>query len=543
MESKEPIPLEQNDKLWSLIEQRLEASPDATAFIEGERIITVAQFHAQCMQALAWLQAQGVRRGDRVAVWLVNRTEWLALLFALARLGAVLVSVNTRYRSEEVSHILGKSGARLLVCQPGFRKIDFVDILRGIAPDALPALEGIVVVDAGDDTAGTLLGRPVARFPGHDDGACAGSVPAADGFDPGEVTILFTTSGTTKGPKLVMHPQRTLVDHAHRCARAYGLDQPDAVMLALLPFCGVFGLNGVLAAFAAGAPAVLMDAFDGEAAAGLAQRHRVTHTFGSDEMYQRMADAAEGERPFPAARLFGFGAFTSSFGEYARQAWSRGIPLVGLYGSSEVLALFSSQPLELPVDARIEGGGRPVAAMLAQVRVRDTESGELLPPGRSGELEILAPSNFLGYFNDPQATAAVVLPDGFFRTGDLGHLRDDGTFVYETRMGDAIRLGGFLVNPVEIEAVLKRLDSVADAQVVAVEIEGRLRVVAFVIPRPGCMPAEADLIAQMAAQTASFKVPARIWFVDQYPVTQSSNGVKTQRNKLRDMAIERLAQG
>ncbi|CAG9179922.1 AMP-binding protein [Cupriavidus pinatubonensis] len=533
--------MEQNNNLWSLIEQRLEASPDSTAFIEGGRAITVAQFHAQCSQALAWLQAQGVRRGDRVAVWLVNRTEWLALLFALARLGAVLVSVNTRYRSDEVSHILGKSGARLLVCQPGFRKIDFADILRGIATDALPALEGIVVVDAGDYTAGTLLGRPIARFPALDGVTSADSALAADSSDPGEAVILFTTSGTTKGPKLVMHPQRTLVDHARRCARAYGLDQPDAVMLAMLPFCGVFGLNGVLAAFAAGAPAVLMDAFDGEAAADLAQRHRVTHTFGSDEMYQRIAEAVKGEQPFPAARFFGFGAFTSSFGEYARRAWSRGIPLVGLYGSSEVLALFSGQPLELPLDARLEGGGRPVAAPLAQVRVRDTESGELLPPGRSGELEIRAPSNFLGYFNDPQATADVVLPDGFFRTGDLGHLRDDGTFVYEARMGDAIRLGGFLVNPVEIEAVLKRFDSVVDAQVVAIEIEGRMRVVAFVVPSPGNVPVEADLIAQIAGQTASFKVPARIWFVDRYPVTQSSNGVKTQRNKLRDMAIERLA--
>ncbi|CAG9179786.1 Medium-chain fatty-acid--CoA ligase [Cupriavidus laharis] len=543
MESKEHIPLEQNDKLWSLIEQRLEASPDATAVIEGERAITVSQFHAQCGHALAWLQAQGVRRGDRVAVWLVNRTEWLVLLFALARLGAVLVSVNTRYRSEEVSHILGKSGARLLVCQPGFRKINFAEILRGIAPDALPALEGIVVVDAGDDTSDTLLGRPIARFPRHDGAASAETAFAADSSDSGEAVILFTTSGTTKGPKLVMHPQRTLVDHARRCACAYGLDQPGAVMLAMLPFCGVFGLNGVLAAFAAGAPAVLMDAFDGEAAAALAQRHRATHTFGSDEMYQRMAEAAKGERPFPAARFFGFGAFTSSFGEYARHAWSRGIPLVGLYGSSEVLALFAGQPLELPLDARLEGGGRPVAAALAKVRVRDTESGELLPPGLSGELEIRAPSNFLGYFNDPQATAAAVLPDGFFRTGDLGHLREDGTFVYETRMGDAIRLGGFLVNPVEIEAVLKRFDSVADAQVVAVEIEGRTRVVAFVVPSPGSMPVGADLIAQVGAQTASFKVPARIWFVDEYPVTQSSNGVKTQRNKLRDMAIERLARG
>ncbi|WP_232232425.1 hypothetical protein [Cupriavidus sp. amp6] len=109
-------------------------------------------------------------------------------------------------------------------------------------------------------------------------------------------------------------------------------------------------------------------------------------------------------------------------------------------------------------------------------------------------------------------------------------------------MGDAIRLGGFLVNPVEIEAVLKRFDGVADAQVVAVDMGGQTRVVAFLILTNHAQLDEADVIAQMRAKVAPFKVPARIWFVDAYPITLSSNGVKTQRNKLRDLALARLAE-
>lgn len=523
--------------LWTLVEARVRRTPDSVAFIEDGRETTIAQFHEQCARTTTWLAGQGVGRGDRVAIWMVNRLEWLAVFFATARLGAVLVPINTRYRSDEVTHILQKSGAGVLFLQPAFRKIDFADILSRIDGHALPALEKIVVVDDAGASAQPVLGRQ----PAHLDARRCEPLQSADESDADACAIMFTTSGTTKGPKLVMHPQRTLADHAWRCAQAYGLDQPDAVVLAALPFCGVFGLNIALAALAGGAPIVMVDAFDAAPAARLMREHKVTHTFGSDEMVRRLAEAVPADPPFPALRFFGFGAFTSSFSEYATRAWERGIPLFGLYGSSEVLAIFSRQLDELPISGRIEGGGRPVAGDDVHIRIRDVETGGLLPVGESGEIEILGPSNFMGYYNDPESTADALTEDGYFRTGDIGELRGDGSFIYRTRKGDAIRLSGFLVNPVEIEEVIKRLPGVADAQVAAVDIGGANRVVAFVIAAQDAHPTEEGLIAAAAAIVAPFKVPARVWFVDEYPVTLSSNGMKTQRNKLRDMARERLA--
>ncbi len=528
--------MQHKTSLWSLVEDRSSQAPDQTAFIEDTRRISHAEFRRLCNQTTEWLLAQGVQPGDRVAVWLVNRIEWLALLFALARLGGVLVSVNTRYRSEEVTHILKTSGARMLILQPSFRKIDFPAILADMQAHDLPQLERIAVLD--ESQPASILGRPTTSF----DIAAQAGADAQDLSDPSACAILFTTSGTTKGPKLVMHPQQTLAGHARRCAAFYELDKSGAALLAMLPFCGVFGLNGVLAAYCAGAPVVLMDTFDGPEAARLMREHAISHTFGSDEMYRRLAESAPGERPFPNARCFGFGAFTSSFNECALALWSRGIPLYGLYGSSEVLALFSAQREHHTVQERIEGGGVAVAGSQAIIRIRDIHTNALLGPGQSGEIEISAPSNFMGYFNNPEATGEAVLPDGFFRTGDLGHLRQDGSFVYETRMGDAIRLGGFLVNPVEIEDVLKRFEGVAEAQVVAVELQGQTRVVAFIKPDEDRSPSVVHLLSQASASMAAFKVPARIWFVDSYPVTQSSNGVKTQRNKLRAQAHALLAQ-
>lgn len=522
--------------LWDLVQGRLAAHPDETVFIHDGNPVSRADFADLCARTTAWLQSQGIREGDTVAIWMVNRIEWLALFFATVRLGAVLVPINTRYRADEVTYILRKSDARMLFLQPGFRKIDFASVLESIDRTVLPKLDTIVVLDAGTDAPSPLLGRNTIAF--NLDGYDAISGP--DSSDPERQCIVFSTSGTTRGPKLVMHPQITLFDHAYHCARSYGI-QSDSVVLAMLPFCGVFGLNSALAGMAGAAPVVMVDTFDAVPAARLIQQHGVTHTFGSDEMVRRLMDADDAPRPYPSLRFFGFGAFTSDFTQEALQAWERGIPLYGLYGSSEVLALFSAQQSHLPVEERIRGGGMPAAGALANIRVRDVETGALLPPGESGELEILAPSNFLGYMNDPDATAEVVDAEGYFTTGDVGYLREDGSFVYKTRKGDAVRLAGFLVNPQEIEGFLKELDGVADAQVVAVDIDGTARAVAFVIEQPGHDLAEADLIRQAREHIAPFKVPARVWFVDEYPVTLSSNGLKTQRTKLRDMARERLA--
>jgi fatty-acyl-CoA synthase len=243
-------------------------------------------------------------------------------------------------------------------------------------------------------------------------------------------------------------------------------------------------------------------------------------------------------------RLCGFAAFRAGAVGVAAAAVARGLPLAGLYGSSEVHALFSLQDLQRPLDERLEGGGTLVNP-LAELRVRgvdsEADSGALLTAGQVGLLEIRAPSNFIGYLNNPQATAEAIDAEGWFRTGDIGYRRADGSFVYLTRAGDAIRLGGYLVSPVEIEEVIKAQPGVAAAQVVAVDLQGKTRAVAFVVPSPGAQVAAEAVIAQVAAQLAVFKVPARVWAVDAFPVVNSANGTKIQRNKLREMAQQRLA--
>src|SRR6266516_1784547 len=150
--------------LPALLDRHLAERPDAPACIDGEKRITYAEFDALCRKTAAWLAAQGVRPGDRIAVWLVNRIEWLALLFGLARIGAALVAVNTRFRAAELEHVLRRSGARMLVIEPTFKKIDFAAILAEVDVAAAQSLEKVAVIRAGSAVPQGVLGKPTVVF-------------------------------------------------------------------------------------------------------------------------------------------------------------------------------------------------------------------------------------------------------------------------------------------------------------------------------------------------------------------------------------------
>jgi len=235
-------------------------------------------------------------------------------------------------------------------------------------------------------------------------------------------------------------------------------------------------------------------------------------------------------------RFLGYAAFNPAHADIAQRADTRGLKLVGLYGASELQALFSRQDENAPVAARALGGGRPVSSA-AGVRARDPETGMILPHGAPGELEFFAPSSrMVGYYGNPEATRDAFAADGFYRSGDLGHTVGDGSFVFLTRMGDALRLGGFLVSPAEIEAAVQEIPGIAACQVVALPRAEGLVPVAFVILQHGAALDEAAAVAHVASRLARFKVPRRVFAVDSFHVTPGANATKIQKGKLRDMA-------
>jgi fatty-acyl-CoA synthase len=514
--------------LTEFLAQQTRTRGATTALVYNEQPITYDALAAESRRVAQGLADLGIVAGDRVALWLPNVPAWLACFFACARLGAIVVTVNTRFRSNEVADIVGRSGAKVLVLWPDFRHIDFAGILRDVAPGALSELQSFVAYDESPEpiTPSPLLGRPVVRYsdlaqrPEFD----------ADHARPDAGCIIFTTSGTTRAPKFVLHPQSSITRHAGDMARAFGFDAVDAAILLTVPVCGVFGFCNTTAALAAGRPLVMLPTFDAQAAAQAIHTHRITHLAAvSDIVAQLLATSAD-EVPFPGVRMV-IGARTGQ----AAPAQARGLCMVGVYGMSEVQGMLSLRALTDPPEIRELGGGTLVAAE-ARVRARDPATGEILAHGTSGELEFKVPSVMSGYFGNDEATAAAFTADGYLRSGDLGYTTADNSFVFQSRMGDVLRLAGFLVNPLEIEAVLDAHPAVSASQVVGIDGPRGTRPVAFVIARNGATLDTQDLIAHCAQRIAGFKVPEQILPIDAFPFTPSANGNKIQKAKLREIA-------
>jgi fatty-acyl-CoA synthase len=521
--------------VWTLLADIAEEQPDAPAFFHGESTLSFAELQDCAARAAQGLADLGVVPGDRVALWLPNVPAYPILYFACARLGAIAVAVNTRYRAVEVADIVGRSGARVLACAPGFRRIDFLSILADIDSAALNRLAALVTIGA--ETATPAAIERLRRVPF--DRLLSRPPLAANHAMANVACNIFTTSGTTSAPKFVLHRQGAIASHAQQVARTLGFTAPETLTLSILPLCGVFGFNQTLATLAAGKPCVLVESYEIDEIARLIVRHQPTTMFGSDDMYARLLEVMPGRWPFRSIKWAGYGNFNAALENIAERAQRRGLRLCGLYGMSEVQALYARQPMKAPVARRKLGGG-VTTSPLAHVRVRDPETGELLGPGRPGALECAGPSLMVGYFGNEKATAETLTADGYVRTGDLAELDGRGGFTFLSRMGDVLRLSGFLVNPLEIETHLQKLAGIADCQTIALARPEGVRAVSFVILAPGTALDEAAAIAHCRRGLANYKVPLRVFAVDDFPRTPSPNGFKIQRTKLREMAEDLL---
>ena len=508
---------------------------DVAVHYEG-RAITFAELDEMARRAAGALRAFGVGPGDRVALWLPNSPAYLALWIGCARLGAIAVAINTRFRAVEVADILERSAARILAMWPGFRTIDFLSILGEIDPAALDRLERLIVYDEGEPAAPVV--SAIAHLPRHPFAELMENAPLdVDAATPDMGVNSFTTSGTTSKPKFVLHSHAGLTRHAREVAAGFGYAGAEGSMLAVMPLCGVFGFNMATASLAAGMPMVLMNAFDAERAVELMARHDVRHMHGTDDMIAGILRCTRDDGLLEKIGGVGFAIFNAELADIVERSEARGLNLVGLYGMSEVQALFARQALDAPTPERRLGGGY-LTSPEGRCRVRDPDSGEILPHGEQGELELAGPSLMAGYYGNAEATAEAITEDGFMRTGDLGYTTADNHFVYVARMGDVLRLGGFLVAPAEIESHLQDHPMVAGAQVVGADTGHGIRPVGFVVAQPGAPFDEAALIDHCRGGLARFKVPMRITAVSAFPTTKSANGFKIQRVRLRDMAEE-----
>lgn len=510
------------------LDDLLAGQDDRAAFHFNGQICSRGQLREQAQAAAAALHSLGLRRGDALALWLPNGPAWLQLLFAAARLGLLIVPISTRYKAPEVAHLLKVSRAKAIVTPAVFLGQDYAAIAQGLKADAPDLTQHLVL----EDSEGFFT-HPLAH---------SSHCPAQLGHGE-DLLVCFSTSGTTGAPKLAAHDHRSTPRHAAQVAQALQIGAND-VFLCTLPLFGVFGFMAALAPLSTGALLVLQQVFEPEPAAQAIEAHGVTHFVGSDGMLEALLNLPDAR--LTSLRRGALADFAGIIQPVIERADALGARFSGTYGMSEVFSLMSFADWSAPVAERALAGGRVIHPDV-EVRVVDPQTHEAVAVGATGEIQLRGPNVLAQYLNNPEATARAFTADGWFRSGDLG-LRQPWGYTYLARMGDSLRLRGYLVNPSEMESVLMQAAGVAGAQVVGVQRPGIGDVaVGFVIPAPGqprsSLPDEATLLALCRERMASYKVPTRVAALAEFPVINGPNGVKIQKRILREWAAHLLDSG
>jgi len=497
------------------------------------------------------LMALGVGSGDRVVLWATNVPEWIVLQFALAKIGAILVTANTSLRARDLEYVLRQSEASTLITIRGFRGVDYVAELSaiGAASGTIPTLARSIFI--GDDApAGFVPYEEVRRAAEHVSEAELDAAALRVGVD--DVINMQYTSGTTGFPKGVMLSSRNIVNNAHALAATLGFTPADRLCLCV-PLFHCFGcVMGVLGPFSHGACICAIEAFDPVRVLETVDREKCTALYGVPTMF-----IAELEHPDFAR--FDLSSLRTGVmaGALCPEALMRRVmaemhmkEVTIAYGLTEASPCITMTPRTSSVEQRSQTVG-PVLPEL-EVKIVDLATDRECRPGERGELCCRGYNVMRGYYNNPDATRAAIDPDGWLHTGDEASMDADGYLRITGRIKDIIIRGGENIAPKEVEDRLREHPAVADAHVYGVADAFFGEAVAAAVrvkparPRETGGPTDTDdagnptsaeeLIAWCASALAKFKVPRDVRFVSEFPMTASG---KIQKYKLRE-AHEKL---
>lgn len=517
---------------------------------EGQRW-SFTEFSQAVDQCAKGLIAVGVAPGERVAVWMVNRPEWLFLMYAVARVGAVIVPLNTRYRSEDVAYAAAQSRCATLIVNARSGPVDYAAMLAESMPDLAvgqagalqlsqyPDLKRLIVLGAcalpniqsweSMMAAGTAAGAAVS------DDALSARAAAVHSND---ALMVLYTSGTTGDPKGAVHTHAVIKNTWER-AKIYGMNEAD-VHMNYMPLFHLYGFSEVaIIALMTGGRQVLMSAFEADQVLDLAEAEAATILHGFDAHWLDLL-AAQDARPRRLAMRFGtYPSGTDASVDVCRRVQDVFGPTLSGWGMTEAWGFVACNSLDDSVEQRTAASGKAMPGY--EFRVVDPDTGVDLPDETPGELLARGYAQMREYFDKPVETGETIIEGGWVRTGDMVRRRADGHIVFMGRYKDILKIGGENVAPAEIEARLLTLDGVRDAAVVGAPDRRLGEIpVAFLLVAPDCALREDDVIDSCRGRVASFKLPRRVFFVDALPMTPSG---KVRKVELRAEAVALIERG
>ncbi len=491
------------------------ADPRRLALVDGRQRLDYGELDALVDRAAGMLHGLGVGRGDVVSFQLPNRAEAAILYHATARIGAICNPIVPIYRARELRFILRQARSRVLVIPDLFRGCDHRDLVAGLRAE-LPDLEHVIVT--GEPGPGTVSW----------DDALATDRRAPDVERGGdELALLLYTSGTEANPKGVLHSHDSLVYECRSIAELFAVDGDDVVLMPS-PVTHITGLlYGLQLPFMVGAPSVLLDVWSVPAALDLIERERCSFTVGATPFLHGLVHADDlADRDVSSMRIFACGGADIPPALIRDAAERTAMRATRVYGSTECPTATGTAP-DAPIERHAETDGAPIGP--SEIRLTDDDDRPWSGPG-PGNLQVRGPDLFAGYL-DPALDAAAFTADGWFRTGDLATIDDDGALRVAGRTKDIIVRGGENLSAKEIEDLLSEHPSIDEVAVVGYPdpVLGE-RACAFVVGADGLDLI--DLTGFLRSRgVANQKLPERLRVRPSLPKTASG---KVQKFRLRD---------
>ncbi len=508
---------------------------------------TYAQFSERVDALALALSEMGVRRGRKVGIWANNHPDWITVFFASARLGAVLVTVNTNYKATELAYIMSNADIHTMCLIEEYRDSNYIDIIHSVVPEMkslregeqihckqLPKLRNVVYIGEGRPAGMHNINELVthgAKLSRAEYDALQGTIECFD-----EVNMQYT-SGTTGFPKGVLLTHHNILNNGKATGEAMKYTADDR-LLVCVPMFHCFGcVLALCAVITHGATMVMIEDFNPLHVLESVDKERCTILYGVPTMFIAELNHPEFDKFDLTSLRTGIMAGAVCPIETMNAVMERmNCRVISVYGLTESSPGMTVSLIDDSTQVRAKTVGREFPGI--EVRILDHETGKELPDGAQGEVCCRGWNVMRGYYKNPEATAEVIDKDGFLHSGDLGLRDKDGYFHITGRIKEMIIRGGENVYPREVENYLFNIPQIKGVEVVGLPSQryGE-QVSAFITLKEGETLDIEDVVAFCEGNIARYKIPKYIFFIDEFPMTASG---KIQKYKLKELGVKIL---
>ena len=537
--------------LGQVLEEQTQAHPDKEFIVYSDRNLrfTYAQYNERVNALAKGLLAIGLTKGDHLGIWATNVPDWLTFMFATAKIGVVLVTINTNYRTAELEYLVKQADLNALALIDGWRDNDYVAMVYELIPELrhsergylqserFPCLKHVIFIGQ-EKHRGMYNTSELLLLGTHIEDDLLEAVKKE--LTCQDVINMQYTSGTTGFPKGVMLTHRNILNNGYFVAESqrFGADERLCVPVPLFHCFGC--VMAVLGTLTHGGTLVMLESFDPLLVLASVQNEQCTALYGVPTMFIA-------ELNHPMFSLFNTSSLRTGIMAGApcpTEVMKRVISdmhckdITIAYGLTESSPVMTQTTPEDPFEMKVASVGRPLPGV--EVKIVDPETGEDCAVDVQGEVCCRGYNVMRGYYKKPEETAKAIDADGWLHSGDLGTVDAQGYFRITGRIKDMIIRGGENVYPREIEEFLYNLEGVKDVQVVGVPSKKYGEEVgAFIIIKDGVSLEEADVRDYCRGKISRHKIPRYVFFVKEYPMTASG---KIQKYKLRELSLKLLAE-